>query len=134
MNKTIFSGLLALALVALVGCVSTVSGGKTAGIPLVKDRVVGRYQRTVNSVFEAAKLVISENGVLNNESIIHGETNEVKTATGKVNGRQVYVKVQPVEPKVTEVIVQTRTPGGVSDLDLAHMLEKEIALKLVNLP
>jgi hypothetical protein len=32
---------------------------------------------------------------------------------------------------VTEVIVQTRTAGGGADLDLAHELEKQIALKLV---
>jgi hypothetical protein len=29
------------------------------------------------------------------------------------------------------VTVQTRTPGGGSDIDLAHELEKQIALKLV---
>jgi hypothetical protein len=29
------------------------------------------------------------------------------------------------------VTVQTRTPGGGSDIDLAHEIEKQIALKLV---
>jgi hypothetical protein len=32
---------------------------------------------------------------------------------------------------VTAVIVQVRTKGGGRDLDLAHELEKQIALKLV---
>jgi hypothetical protein len=54
----------------------------------------------------------------------------VKTVEGKVNQRTVWVRVEAVDPKVTEVTVQTRTPGGLSDIDLAHQLEKEIALKL----
>jgi hypothetical protein len=127
---------LVLALVGVVGligagCVSKVSGGHTAGVPFVKDKIEGRYQRPVDVVFNAAKAVISDRGTLNNESIVHGETNQVKTLVGTVEKRTVYVRVQPVDQQVTSVMVQTRTPGGVSDLDLAHQLEKEIALRLV---
>ena len=59
------------------------------------------------------------------------ETNTVKTVEGKINQRTVWVRVEAVDPKVTAVTVQTRTSGGVSDLDLAHEVEKQIALKLV---
>ena len=75
--------------------------------------------------------MIIANGILSNESILHGETNTVKTAEGKVNQRTVYVRVEGVEPKVTAVSVQTRTSGGGSDIELAHEIEKQIALKLV---
>ena len=53
------------------------------------------------------------------------------TVEGKVNGRRVWVRVTEREPNVSQVLVQTRNSAGGSDLDLAHELEKQIALKLV---
>ena len=129
MKKSISVALLA-ALLVTVGCVKTVSERSTFGFP-VKDKVEGRYERPLDEVFKAAKDVLIANGVLSNESILHGETNTVKTAEGKINLRTVFVRVEGVEPKVTSVSVQTRTQGGGSDIDLAHELEKQIALKLV---
>ncbi len=99
-------------------------------MPFIKDKVEGRYERSVNQVFEAAKAVVKRNGVLVNETTLYSETNAVKTVEGKVNQRSVWVRVEAVDPKVTAVTVQTRTSGGGSDLDLAHELEKEIALEL----
>ena len=128
--KTIFAVLFGVMLVG-VGCVSTVSDRTTGGVPFIKDRVEGRYQRSVPQVFEAAKAVISSNGVLVNESTLYTSTNMVKTLQGKVSDRNVWVRVESLEPNLTEVVVQTRTPGGGSDLDLAHELEKQVALKLV---
>ncbi len=119
------------ALVVTTACVKTVSGRNTAAWPLIKDKVEGRYERPLDEVFKAAKEVIIANGILSNESILHGETNTVKTAEGKINLRTVWVRVEGVEPKVTAVAVQTRTSGGGSDIDLAHEIEKQIALKLV---
>jgi hypothetical protein len=113
------------------GCVSTVDERSTAGVPFLKDRVEGRYERTVDQVANAAKEVVKSNGVLVNESVIYGKTNTVKTVEGKVNQRTVYVRVESIDPKVTAVTVQARTPGGGSDIDLAHEIEKQIALKLV---
>ena len=118
------------AVLLLAGCVSTVNQRTTPGMPFIKDRVEGRYERSVDEVFQAAKQVISSNGVLVNESTLYNQTNTVKTVEGKVNQRSVWVRVEPVDLKITEVIVQTRTPGGGADIDLAHELEKEIALKL----
>lgn len=131
MNTKLLAALLAVATLLGAGCVRNVSGGRTAGVPFVKDKIEGRYQRSVDEVFNAAKAVVAARGILNNESILHSETNQVKTLTGRVDQRTVYVRVEPVEPKVTSVVVQTRIPGGGTDLDLAHQLEKQIALRLV---
>ena len=130
MKKTIILAIFAAGMVGIVGCVSTVNDRTTPGIPLVKDKIQGRYERPVDQIFQAAKEVIKENGVLSNESVLYNQTNAVKTVEGKVNQRNVWVRVEAVDPKVTEVTVQTRTPGGLSDIDLAHQIEKEIALKL----
>jgi uncharacterized protein DUF3568 len=127
--------LMALALAMLigsVGCVDTVSGRKTGGVPWIKDMVEGRYERTVDQVFKASIDVVKFNGTLLNESTLHTETNTVKTVEGKINQRNVWVRVEPVDAKVTSVKVQTRTPGGIADLDLAHEIEKQIALQLVS--
>ena len=129
MKPIIFAILTGLLLVSM-GCVSTVSERTTPGLPFVKDKIQGRYERPVDEIFVAAKDVIRANGILVNESVLYNETNLVKTVEGKVNERNVWVRVEAVDPKVTEVTVQTRTPGGGSDIDLAHELEKEIALKL----
>jgi len=126
MKTILFAMMLALLAAA---CVSTVNDRTTAGVPFVKDRVEGRYARTVDQVFDAAKSVVNKNGVVTEESILHG-TNTVKTVVGKVNQRSVWIRVEPVDPKITSVVVQTRKPGGGSDIDLAHELEKEIALQL----
>lgn len=118
------------AAVLVSGCVGTVTGGKTAGVPFVKDTMEGRYERPLDQVFEAAKEVVKYNGTLVNESILHNETNMVKTVEGKVNQRSVWVRVEAAEPKVTTVVVQTRTINGGTDIDLAHEIEKQIAIKL----
>jgi hypothetical protein len=130
MRTTIFAVLIG-AVLLVTGCVKTVSDRKTAGMPFIKDKVEGRYERPVAQVFDAAKSVISTMGVLINETTLYSDTNLVKTIQGKANERNVWVRVEGVEPKVTAVVVQTRTPGGGSDLDLAHEIEKRIALKLV---
>ena len=130
MKNKIFVALLGAGLLG-AGCVSTVTGRNTPGVPFIKDSVQGRYERPLDQVFEAAKDVVKFNGALVNESILHSETNTVKTVEGKINQRTVWVRVEAVDPKVTAVTVQTRTPGGGADIDLAANLEKQIALKLV---
>jgi hypothetical protein len=130
MRKFLFVSLIGASLIG-VGCVPTVTGRNTGGVPFIKDRVEGNYERPLDQVYEAAKEVVKFNGALVNESILHTETNMVKTVEGKVNQRTVWVRVEARDPKVTGVLVQTRTSGGLSDIDLAHEIEKQIALKLV---
>jgi len=130
MRTKICLGLLGLALIT-AGCVGTVNGRSTAAVPFVKDRVQGYYERPVDVVYDAAKTVVKFNGTLLNESILHDSTNAVRTVEGKVNLRKVWIRIEAMDAKTTAVVVQTRTSGGGSDIDLAHELEKQIALKLV---
>ncbi len=118
------------ALILVAGCVETVSGRKTGGVPLVKDTVVGRYERPVNQVFEATKNVITTQGTLVNEATLYTQTNEVKTVEGRIGQRKVWVRIEALDQKVTGVAVQARTKAGGGDLDMAHEVEKQIALKL----
>jgi hypothetical protein len=55
----------------------------------------------------------------------------VKIVEAKINQRNVWVRVEPVDLKVTDVTVQARTAGGGSDVNLAAEIDKQIALKLV---
>lgn len=125
MNRRLFGLLAVCGLAALiVGCVSTVDGRKRAAWPLVKDSVMGKYQRPVAQVFAAAKEILKFNGVLTSENTIN------HSLEAKVDTRTVWARVDEVDASVTAVTVQVRTKSGGSDLDLAHEIEKQIALKL----
>ncbi len=130
----LFLALTGLVIVA-AGCVGTVDGNRAGGLPLIKDRIEARYDRPADEIFAAAKEVIAFNGVLLNEGTIFGQTNAVnniaRTVIGNVNECRVWIRVEQIEPKISELTVQTRTKGGGSDLNLAAQLDKQIALKLV---
>ena len=134
MKTKICAAFLGLAVLA-AGCVNTVSGRKTAGVPFIKDKIEAQYPRQMDQVYQAALEVIQFNGAVVNEGVLHGQTNAVnnivKTIEGNVNQRTVWVRVQQIDSKVTALTVQTRTSGGGSDVDLAAMIDKQIALKLV---
>lgn len=133
MRIKFFAGLIGVAVLA-AGCVNTVTGEKTAGVPFIKDSIESRYERPADQVFEAAKSAVKDDGVLVNEGTLYGQTNAVgnlvKTVQGRVNQRSVWVRVEQVDPRVSDVTVQTRTQGGMSDIDLAAQIDKQIALKL----
>ena len=129
MNKTIFAILAGTAIIT-AGCVSTVSDTHTFAITYGKDTVGGRYQRSIDQVYAASVAVIQNNGVLIQEYIPHDNTNAVRSLQGRVSDRSVWVRVEAVDPKTTQVDVQARTKWGTRDLDLVHELEKEIALQL----
>ena len=129
-----FVAALMLTAVLMAGCVNTVTGQKTAGVPFIKDTIEARYEKPAEPVFQAAKQVIAEDGMLITEGTLYGQTNalgnSVRTIKGKVNERTVYVRVEALDPKITGTAVQTRTSGGVSDIDLAAQIDKQIAIKL----
>ena len=128
--KTKISVILLGALVLVAGCVKTVNDRHAFALTPSKDKFEGRYQRPVSQVYAAAVEVVKVNGTVARESIISPGTNEVHAIEGKVNGRKVWVRVQAVDPTVTSVIVQVRTPGGGTDLDLTQELQKQIAIQL----
>lgn len=125
MKNLILTSLVA-AFLALVstGCVRTVDGNLKAGVPLTKDTVTGRYERSVGDLLTAAKDVIVANGVIvSNDSVAN-------SLVGKVDTKTVYVRVKSVDAVVSEIQVQVRTARGGGDIYLAAELEKQVALKL----
>ena len=129
MKKIIFAVLAGVAIVA-TGCVHTVSGTTSFAVSYGKDSVAGRYQRSVDQVYAASKTIISTDGVLLTEFIPHDSTNAVLSLEGRVNDSKVWIRVEQVDPKISQVDVQARTKWGRVDLDLVHEIEKEIALEL----
>ena len=134
MKINFFLALISLTLAA-TGCVGTVDGNRAGGLPLMKNKIEARYDRPADELFAAAKDVVAHNGVLLNEGTLFGQTNTVnqvaRTVTGRVNECRVWIRIEQIEPQITALTVQTLTKGGGSDLDLAAMLDKQIALKLV---
>jgi hypothetical protein len=129
MNKKIFAVLAGAAIIA-TGCVNTVTDTSTFAVSYGRDSVAGRYQRSVDQVYQASVTVINRNGVLLTEYIPHDYTNTVRSLQGRVNDRKVFIRVEQVDPQVSQVDVEARTKMGRVDLDLVHELEKEIALEL----
>ena len=129
MKTKMFAAFVGIAMVT-TGCVKTVSGTHAPAVSFGQDRLEGRYARSVDQVYQAAMAVMNNNGVVLTEFIPHNTTNMVRSLQGKVNQRNVWIRVQAVDPRVTEVDVQARTTWGRRDLDLVHELEKQIALKL----
>ena len=131
-----FAAFLGLA-IFVAGCVDTVTGRKTAAVPFVRDTKVSRYERPMMTIFNAAKEVMAYNGTLTYEGDYHppGETNApsrtIKTIEGKVNQRTVWVRVEQIDSKTSEVQTQTRTSAGVPDIELAEEIDKQIMAKLM---
>jgi len=59
------------------------------------------------------------------------DTNQVRTLEGKVEGTDVWIRVEATSPQVTAVTVQARTTWVGSNVPVAHEVEKQIALYLV---
>ena len=119
MKKLIFA-VLATATLAATGCVKTVSDTHSFATTWGKDSVAGRYQRPPEKVYAASPAEQSE------------QVEFVRSILGKVNDRKIWVRVEAVDAKTSQVDVQARTKWGTRDLDLVHQLEKEIALKLAS--
>ena len=51
---------------------------------------------------------------------------------GRVNQTTVWIKVDQIDAAkpISQITVQTRTKGRVADLDLAHEIDKQVALYL----
>ncbi len=113
---------------AIAGCVSTVSDTHTAGFH-VSDSIQGRYPRSLDEVYQASVQVVEHNGVLVTEYIPHDTTNTVRSLQGKVNSEDVWIRVESIDPQITQVTVQARSGMG-GDVQEAHELDKEIALQL----
>src|SRR5688572_13245716 len=98
-------------LVTSVGCYSAADGHMKAGVPVSKDKIVSRYERSVQQILSAARVVLAQNGQ------IQSDDTAANVLLAKVNQRNVWVKASRVDDKVSEVVVQTRTRAGVGDVD-----------------
>jgi hypothetical protein len=113
----------AMFITLLTGCFSTQDNRTKVGMP-AKDKIESRYERPVETIFNAAKEVLRFNGTL------YGENTISHVLEAKVDTRTVWVSVDEVEPKVSRVIVQARKKSRLADIDLAAEIDKQIALKL----
>ena len=130
MKKILFAALAGAAIFA-TGCVQTVSDTRSFTFtPAARDSVAGRYNRPLDQVYKASVAVIQANGVLLREFVPHDYTNQVRQLEGRVSDRKVWVRVEQIDAKLSQVDVEARTKIGRVDMDLVHELEKEIALKL----
>jgi hypothetical protein len=120
----LFSCLSAALVLIGSGCVSSVDGRLQPGVPFVADHVEGRYERPVMDVWTAAKDVLNYNGRIYSEDVLKS------TLEAAINQRTVWVKVEPLDTKVTKVTVQARTKLGGADVGLASEVDKQIALRL----
>jgi Protein of unknown function (DUF3568) len=118
------------AVIVTAGCVSTVSDTHTPAITWSRDNLSQRYQRSIDQAYQASVAVIQSNGVLITEYIPHDSTNSVRSLQGKVNEKNVWIRVEAVDSKTTEVTVQARSKWGVSDVSLASELLTQVALQL----
>lgn len=132
MKKMIFPILAAAGVLITVGCVHTVSDTSTFAVSYGRDSVAGRYNRSVQQVYDAAVAVVNRDGVLTREYVPHEYTNEVRQLEGRVSDRKVWIRVEQIDPQVSQVDVEARTKMGRVDIDLVHSLEKEIALELAS--
>jgi len=129
--KTNFFGVFAaVVIIAATGCVHTVSGTKSPAIWFGRDYLQNRYERPLDQVYQAAVAAIKTDGVLITEYVPHDLTNATLSLHGKVNDRNVWVRVEAVDPKITEVTVQSRTTVGNPDIDVAHEVATEISVQL----
>jgi len=130
MKKIIFAALAVVTLIS-TGCVSTVTENHAAALTWSTDKISARYQRSVDQVYQAAITVIKNNGKIVTEYVPHDTTNTVRSFYGKVNDKNVYVRVEAVDltTPLTQLTIQSRT-GGISDVALASELVTEVALQL----
>jgi len=124
---TLIAGVL---LVTLTGCVNTVTEQKTAGVKLSSDQLENRYEVPLNQAFDAAKSALTKFGAVSRESTLLQSSNQVRALEGTANGRNVWVRLEALEPRLTSVIVQARSTWAGSDMQTAHDLATRIALEL----
>lgn len=124
--RTMLSAIITAAcLLALgTGCYSTVEGKNRVGVPWLRDRIESRYERAPDEVFAAARQVLAFNGTLTAENTI------TRTLQARVDNSTVWVKVDEIEPGITQVLTQSRGAGSGAKISIASEIDKQIALTL----
>ena len=127
--KMFYWMMMAALTVVFAGCVKTLDEHYQFGIPMLPDDSTSQYDRSVPTVMDAARTVLTVNGELTADNSVN------HSLRGKVNGVTVYVRVDEVDVNkpVSRVLVQARTPGGAADRNLAQIIDKQIFTRLVEM-
>ncbi len=122
--------ILSLALVAMAlglsGCVRDLAERPHAGLPFVKDRVEGRYERSPAELWTASKDVLKYQGTIVSEDTLKN------VLEANVDERNIWIKVEEFDTKTTRVLVQARTKSGAADMEMAAFIDKQIAVRLAS--
>ena len=116
----------AVAMVLFSGCRTSLDGRTHAAVPFIDDTVKARYERPPLEIWQAAKDVLAYNGTLYSADSLKS------TLEASVNSSTVWVQIIPLDSRVTEVTIQTKTKGGGTDRRLAAELDKQIAIRLAS--
>ena len=130
MKKGFFALLAGAVIITLAGCVNTVTDQKTAGVKLSPDQLENRYEVTFAQAYDASKSALVKFGMVARESNLLTSSNQVRTLEGTANGRDVWVRVEALDVRLTSVKVQARSTWAGSDVQTAHDLATRIALEL----
>ncbi len=130
MKKGFFALLAGAVIITLAGCVNTVTDRKTAGVKLSPDQLENRYEVTLTQAYDASKRALATFGMVARESNLLTSSNQVRTLEGTANGRDVWVRVEALDVRLTSVKVQARSTWAGSDVQTAHDLATRIALEL----
>jgi hypothetical protein len=122
-----FLSLLGLGLLG-AGCVATEDGRTKPAAWFGNDEFRSRYDRSMPRVLVAARETLKSHGVLTADNSINHSIN------ARINEREVFVRCREIDQRVTEIVIQVRTKFGSTDLDLARLLDKEIAIQLTIMP
>jgi len=125
-RKFILLPVMAIALIFTSGCRTSLDGRNHAAVPFIKDSVQARYERPPLEIWKAAQDVLSYNGTLYSMDQLKS------TLEASVNSTTVWVQVIPLDSRVTEVTIQTKTKAGGADRALAAELDKQIAIRLAS--
>jgi len=128
--KKMILAVAALAGLAAAGCVSTVNDEHSFAIWPQRDQFEQLYPRTIDQVYAASYNVVSRDGALVSEFTPHDSTNVIRSLQGRVNNRDVFIRVQAAGQTAADLTVQARTGHGTADIDLAHKLSTEITVEL----
>jgi hypothetical protein len=135
MKIKILAGLIGIGtMIAATGCVDTVAGTRAPAMSVGHDSFSNRYERSVDQAYQASLAVLTRDGTMLTEFIPHNSTNTVRAIYGKVNQRNVWIRVEAVDARVTQVTVEVRTVSGFRDQDLAHQVATEIGIQLSSAP
>ena len=112
MKKLIFSALAGI-IVVTAGCVSTVTETSSPALTWSTDKISARYQRSVDQVYQAGVFGHPEQSPASSPNTSHTTpANTVRALSGKVNQKNVWVRVEAVDPKITELTIQAEPAGA----------------------